>query len=131
MQRYQMSKFANILFTYELQRRFEAAGSPAISVACHPGGSSTDLGRHIPKPLALLLLPLSLVMNSSAQGALPTLMATTSVNVSGGDYFGPISMGELRHSAQKVKTAAHSRDEDDASRLWDISTELTGVEYSF
>lgn len=131
MQRYQMSKFANILFTYELQRRLEASGSPAICVACHPGGSSTDLGRHIPKLLALLLLPLSLVMNSSAQGALPTLMATTSDDVAGGDYFGPMSMGEMRHSAKKVKTAPHSRDEGDASRLWGISTELTGVEYRF
>ena len=131
MKRYQMSKFANILFTYELQRKLEAAGSGAISVACHPGGSMTELGRHIPPLFAILFLPLSLVMNSSAEGALPTLMATTHEGVKGGDYFGPKGMGEMRHSAKQVETIPASRDEADAKKLWDLSTELTGVEYAF
>ena len=131
MSRYSMSKFANILFTYELQRRLKAAGSPAIATACHPGGSSTELGRHINPVIAFMLLPLSLIMNSSAEGALPTLMAATSEGVEGGDYFGPMSMGEIRHSAHKVPTIPHSRDEDDAKKLWDVSTELTDIEFNF
>jgi NAD(P)-dependent dehydrogenase (short-subunit alcohol dehydrogenase family) len=129
MERYSMSKFANILFTHELQRRLEAAGSPAISVACHPGGSMTELGRHIPPLLAVLFLPLSLIMNSSAEGALPTLLATTGADVQGGDYYGPMRMGEMRHSAHKVDTIPASKDTEDARKLWDISTELTGVSY--
>ncbi|MBT7371751.1 MAG: short-chain dehydrogenase, partial [Gammaproteobacteria bacterium] len=123
--------FANILFTYELQRKLEAAGSKTLSVACHPGGSSTELGRYINPFLAVLFLPLSLIMNSSAEGALPTLMATTSGDVSGGDYFGPKGMGEFRHSATKVETIPNSRDEKDAAKLWEVSTELTGVTYDF
>jgi len=129
MERYGMSKFANILFTYELQRRLEAAGSPAISVACHPGGSMTELGRHIPPLLAVLFLPLSLIMNSSADGALPTLLATTGPEVKGGDYYGPMRMGEMRHSAHKVDTIPASKETEDARRLWEVSTELTGVAY--
>lgn len=131
MTRYGMSKFANILFTYELQRRLKAANSPAISVACHPGGSATELGRHIPPLIALLLTPLNLLMNTSAEGALPTLMATTAEDVSGGDYFGPTQMGEMRHSAHKVDTVSAAKDEADATRLWALSTKLTGVEYAF
>jgi NAD(P)-dependent dehydrogenase (short-subunit alcohol dehydrogenase family) len=131
MTRYGMSKFANILFTYELQRRLKAANSPAISVACHPGGSATELGRHIPPLIALLLTPLNLLMNTSAEGALPTLMATTAEDVSGGDYFGPTQMGEMRHSAHKVNTVSAAKDEADATRLWTLSTKLTGVEYAF
>ncbi len=131
MGRYSMSKFANILFMYELQRRLEKAGSPAISVACHPGGANTDLSRHIPGIFRILFLPLSLMMNSSAEGALPTLMATTAADVQGGDYFGPAGMGEMARSAKKVETIGHSRDEADAARLWDVSTELTGVSYAF
>ena len=131
MTRYSMSKFANILFTYELQRRLEASGSSAISVACHPGGSATELGRHIPPLIALLLTPLNLLMNSSAEGALPTLMATTSPEVNGGDYFGPMKMGEMRHSAHKVNTIGASKDEADAARLWKQSAELTHVDYVF
>lgn len=64
-----------------------------VSVACHPGGSATELGRYIPPLIALLLTPLNFFMNTSAAGALPTLMATTSDGVSGGDYFGPTRNG--------------------------------------
>lgn len=131
MGRYSMSKFANILFTYELQRKLEAAGSQTLSVACHPGGSATELGRHIPAVFTLLLLPLNLVMNSAAEGALPTLMAATADDVKGGDYFGPKQMGEMRHSAHKVRTIRASQDEDDARKLWDVSEDLTGVSYAF
>ncbi len=125
--RYQMSKFANILFMYELQRRLAANGSSCISVACHPGGSATELGRHIPPWFALLLLPMTLIMNSAAEGALPTLMAATAPEVEGGDYFGPMRWGEMAHSAEKVQTDRPSRDEADAQRLWDLSLSLTGV----
>ena len=125
--RYQMSKFANILFMYELQRRLEADGADCISVACHPGGSTTELGRHIPPWLAIVFLPLSLVMNSAAEGALPTLMAATADEVQGGDYFGPMRWGEMAHSAHKVRTDPTSRDAANAARLWQLSEELTSA----
>ena len=131
MERYSMSKFANILFTFELQRRLSAAGSPAISVACHPGGSNTELGRHFPAILQVMFLPLQLVMNSSAEGALPTLMAATASDVKGGDYFGPAGLGEFSRSAKKVDTIPHSKSEEDARRLWELSQEMTGVSYAF
>ena len=130
MQRYGMSKFANILFTYELQRKLEAAKSPAISVACHPGGSNTELGRHIPPLFSILFIPLRLIMNTSAEGTLPTLMATTDASVEGGDYFGPKNWGEMAHSSHKVDTIPSSKDEAVAKRLWELSSELTGVQYT-
>ncbi len=131
MARYGMSKFANVLFMYELQRKLDAGNLPAISVACHPGGSATELGRHISPAIAWLSTPISYFLNSSAEGALPTLMATTGADVNGGDYFGPMHMGEMRHSAHKVDTTMASKDAADAERLWALSTELTGVEYAF
>ena len=131
IERYAMSKFANILFTYELQRKLQASGSAAISVACHPGGSATELGRHLPFPFSLLLQPANLLMNSSAEGALPTLMAATDETVKGGDYFGPMHFGEMRHSAHRVRTIRPSRDETDAAKLWAVSEEMTGVSYVF
>lgn len=130
MGRYGMSKLANLLFMFELQRKLNAAGSSVISVACHPGGSATDLGRHIPRLLAVLLTPINLVMNSSAEGALPTLMAATAEGVRGGDYFGPMRMGEMRHSAHRVHTSIAAKNESDAAKLWAISTELTGITYA-
>src|SRR6202008_3993194 len=48
---YGQSKLANLLFTYELQRRLAPPGT-TIAAAAHPGGSSTELPRHLPRPLA-------------------------------------------------------------------------------
>jgi NAD(P)-dependent dehydrogenase (short-subunit alcohol dehydrogenase family) len=128
--RYQMSKFANILFTYELQRQLQAAGADTMSVACHPGGTATELGRHIPPLFALLLAPLSLIMNSPAEGALPTLMAATESKVASGEYFGPMRWGEMAHSAHRVSTDPASKNEADAKKLWEISETLTGVTFT-
>lgn len=129
MGRYGMSKIANILFTNELQRRLQAAGADAIAVACHPGGSITELGRNVPFWLSLLLKPLSLMMNTAAEGALPTLRAATGAEVNGGDYFGPMRMGEMRHSAHLVDCVAAAKDEAVAAKLWALSEALTGVVY--
>ena len=38
---YGQSKLANLMFTYELQRRLAASGSPLIALAAHPGGVHT------------------------------------------------------------------------------------------
>jgi len=131
MDRYAMSKFANILFTLELQRKLAAANASTISVACHPGGSNTELGRHFPGFLQVLFMPLQFVMNSAAEGALPTLMAATEHGVSGGDYFGPAGMGEFARSARKVSTVPQARSESDAAKLWALSEEMSGIQYDF
>jgi NAD(P)-dependent dehydrogenase (short-subunit alcohol dehydrogenase family) len=44
---YGQYKLANLMFSCELQRRPQAAGSPAIAVAAHPGLTRTDLARYL------------------------------------------------------------------------------------
>ena len=51
---YGQSKLANLMFTYELQRRLCSAGSPAIAVAAHPGLARTDLARYLSPVRALV-----------------------------------------------------------------------------
>ena len=126
--RYQQSKLANLLHMYELDRRLRAAGSPIISVGCHPGIASTELGRHMPKILTLAMPLVKLVFNSPAQGAWPTLMAAVSDEVEGGDYTGPSRFGETSGKAEKVESTSRARDEELAARLWDVSIEMTGVD---
>ncbi|MFT4585617.1 MAG: NAD(P)-dependent dehydrogenase (short-subunit alcohol dehydrogenase family) [Gammaproteobacteria bacterium] len=128
--RYNMSKFANILFTYELQRKLEHAGSSAISVAAHPGICLTELLRYIPRSLVFISTPLMRALNFPPEGALPTLLAATGQDVHGGDYYGPTRMGELKYSAHKVDAASAAKNEGQAKKLWDLSTELTSVEYA-
>ena len=45
---YGQSKLANLMFTYELQRRLARTDSTTIAVAAHPGGSDTELVRNSP-----------------------------------------------------------------------------------
>jgi len=127
-ERYQQSKLANLLFMYELDRRLRAADSPTIAVGCHPGIAQTELGRHMPKFVQLATPLLSFLMNSPLQGAWPTLMAATSPDIEGGDYTGPSKRGETAGPAEKVSSKDQARDEDTASRLWDLSIEMTGVD---
>jgi NAD(P)-dependent dehydrogenase (short-subunit alcohol dehydrogenase family) len=122
---YGESKVANLLFTYELQRRFEAAGEDAIAVAAHPGWTATNLQQDV----GLFRLFWPLVAMQPEQGALPTLYAATAPDVSGGEYYGPDGRNERRGYPTRVESSALSHDQTVAKRLWALSEELTGVTF--
>lgn len=126
---YGQSKLANLLFTYELQRRL-AEGHAAIAVAAHPGFSSTDLGRNLPDVLQPAVNALGpLLGQSAAMGALPTLRAAADPGVLGGQYFGPDGFGEQRGYPKVVASSEKSHDLALQRRLWTVSEELTGVTF--
>jgi NAD(P)-dependent dehydrogenase (short-subunit alcohol dehydrogenase family) len=134
MTAYSQAKLANLMFSYELQRRLAAAGARTISVAAHPGTSRTELTRHMSR-LAAGLSPRLKVINfwlvqSSAMGALPTLRAATDPAACGGDYYGPGGPLEFTGYPVKVQSNARSRDVDVQRRLWAESEQLTGVSYT-
>jgi len=125
---YGQSKLANLLFTYELQRRL-APGGTTIAVAAHPGGSNTELMRNLPRLVesaANLLAPL---FQDAELGALPTLRAATDPGVHGGQYFGPDGFAQTRGYPKVVASSAQSHDAELQRRLWAVSEELTGVVY--
>ena len=126
--RYSMSKLANLLFSHELQRRFDSAGIQALSVACHPGVSDTELSRYFPAWAVALGPLLRLFAQAPAMGALPTLRAATDPKVAGGEYYGPSQRFETVGPPIRVRPSAESRDALVAGRLWDLSIELTGVD---
>jgi NAD(P)-dependent dehydrogenase (short-subunit alcohol dehydrogenase family) len=123
---YGQSKLANLLFTAELQRRFEAASMDAIAVAAHPGWTTTNLQRH-----TRLRLLNPIFAQGPEMGALPTLYAATSPDVRGGDYFGPGGFMQMRGYPTKVKPTDRSKDEADAKKLWEVSEELTGITFNW
>src|SRR3546814_4540601 len=98
--RYQMSKLANLLFMFELDRRLSAAGRATQAIGCHPGVALTELQRHLPWPLRAMTPLASPFFNSAAQGAWPTLQAATGAHVQGGDYLGPQGLGEVTRSEE-------------------------------
>ena len=132
---YAQSKLANLLFAYELQRKLAAAGSNAISVAAHPGYAATNLQSVGPQMEgsriqgAAMSFMNIVVAQSAEMGSLPTVYAAASPDVRGGDYIGPGGLMGQRGWPKKVQSNGRSHDEVDATRLWAVSEELTGVTY--
>ncbi len=123
---YTRSKLANLLFAYELHRRLVAAGAATRSLAAHPGGSDTELARHVPFSdfMHRWMAPLA---QSAAMGALPTLRAATDPAATGGQYYGPDRLCETRGHPIVVRSSARSQDRALQALLWARSEELTGV----
>jgi NAD(P)-dependent dehydrogenase (short-subunit alcohol dehydrogenase family) len=122
---YGQAKLANLLFTYELQRRLQ--GTNTIAVAAHPGGSRTELTRNLPTLVAAATRLVEPLFQDADMGALPTLRAATDPGVLGGQYYGPDGFGEQRGYPKIVSSSEASHDTDAQRRLWTVSEELTSV----
>lgn len=137
---YAQSKLAMLMFALELDRRSRANGWDLTSVAAHPGYARTDLIASGPMSrsaiargvLRTLYRPFiePLFSHSAADGALPILMAATAEGVSGGAYFGPRDMREMKGPAGVGRIEARALDTVVAARLWSASEALTGVGFS-
>ncbi len=129
---YAQSKLANILFAYELDRRY---GDMITSVTCHPGYAATNLQRRGPEQrgskLRLFLVQIAnrVIAQSTERGALPMLYAATTDTVDGGEYVGPDGFRRLRGYPEIQRSSSRSYDEESAARLWQRSTDLTDVTY--
>ncbi|WP_028111246.1 oxidoreductase [Ferrimonas kyonanensis] len=117
------SKLANLLFMDELQRRFRQLGSPALSLAAHPGLSATErqqsigIGGWLSRRLATPV----------TQGVRPQLLAATSADLSGGQFWGP-RFG-IWGPPRPIALTDEVLDPAIRSRLWTLSEQLTGVQY--
>ena len=127
---YSQSKLANLLFAYELQRKFEREGVSSISVGTHPGFTATNLQKMGKARLNPVSWVLSRVMaQPAAIGVLPQLYAATAPDVVGGAYYGPGGFQKMRGHPELQKSAEASYDQAAAKRLWEASVKLTGIRY--
>lgn len=134
MPSYGQSKLANLMFAFELQRRLARDGIDAISLAAHPGYAATNISANNSLGAsrignAAVKLGDRLFGQSAEAGARPLLLAATSPQARGGDYWGPRGMFELRGAPKRVGSTRHARDEAAAARLWQLAEDLTGVRY--
>jgi len=132
MKAYGRSKLSNLLFSYELQRYFEANKIDCISVAAHPGVSDTNLFAHAASKWVMALLkPLFMFMvQPAAMGALPEMRASVDDKVKGGEYYGPNGKREMKGYPVLVQSTPASQDKESARKLWEISEKLTKVIYN-
>ncbi len=132
---YAQAKLANQLFTLELDRRASRRNADLFSVAAHPGYAATNLQSVGPQMSGSSLMERftdlgnSLIGQSPAGGALPSLYAATAPGVSGAQYFGPDGFMALRGAPKRVSFVKQAQDPVAARRLWMVSEELTGVRY--
>lgn len=127
---YAQSKLANLLFTYELDRRLSAGHTATIAVAAHPGVASTELVRNSRVPQRVIMTLIGpLISQNPAMGALPTLRAATDPRVLGGQYYGPGGPREMKGNPTLVRSSDQSHDTALQRRLWAVSQELTNVQF--
>jgi NAD(P)-dependent dehydrogenase (short-subunit alcohol dehydrogenase family) len=133
---YTGSKLANLLFAYELDRRFKAIQAPTISLGVHPGYADTNLQETGPEMEGstmgrwVMEIANSLFAQSAAMGALPTLYAATEAGLQGGEYIGPEGWMGMRGYPAPTQSSERSHDPETAARLWQVSEKLTGVKYA-
>lgn len=128
MRSYSQSKLACLMFAFELQQRSEAGQRSLASIAAHPGISRTDLlhnapGRWSAAGMARTLL--WFLFQPASQGVLPTLFSATSHSAKGGHYYGPAGLAETRGAPSVAAIPKQALDLKAASRLWEISENLT------
>ncbi|MFR9801650.1 oxidoreductase [Pseudonocardia sp. RS010] len=125
---YGQSKLADLMFAYELQHRFVAAGSRLRSTAAHPGYAATNLqARTGTVQDRFMALANRVVAQDAAAGALPTLYAATVADLPGGTYVGPGGPGGTRGAPVPVGSSRPSHDRAVQRALWQRAEALTGV----
>ena len=126
---YGQSKLANLLFTSELQRRLDAAGSQIKAHAAHPGYSATNLQGHSGGKVGDTLMSFGNKLATDADfGARQTLYAV-SQDLPGDSFIGPryAMRGPTGPTPMRSPLA---RDATKAAGLWELSEQLTGTKFS-
>ncbi|MGW3129011.1 SDR family NAD(P)-dependent oxidoreductase [Streptomyces sp. NPDC001076] len=134
-QAYGQAKTANVLFAVHLDRLGRDSGVRAF--ALHPGGIMTPLQRHIPLAEKIErgwvdeqgnVLEVA-GLKTPEQGAATQTWAATSAQLAdmGGVYLEDCDIAEPAVEGEPTGVKAWAVDPEQASRLWDLSAELTGV----
>lgn len=132
MKFYKQSKLANLLFAKELDERFKENGISTMSLACHPGITSTNLfkiGKKEPSNFMKNLL--KWLFQSVDKGVLPTIYAATEDHLIGGEYIGPDGRGNRTGNPTIEIPAEGVYNNETMKQLWEVSERLTGVVYDF
>ncbi|WP_394938587.1 SDR family NAD(P)-dependent oxidoreductase [Psychromicrobium sp. YIM B11713] len=134
---YQNSKLAVMQFGFELDRRLREHRIDVQSVVAHPGSAPEQFTPQRPGLPASTRLPAALRALGSAisqgkdAGAWPIVHAATAVGVPGGSYWGPSGIFHLAGEPVSQRAAARAYQRAAARRLWDLSVELSGVDFEF
>ena len=126
---YGQSKLANLLFTSELQRRLDAAGSRIKAHSAHPGYSATNLQGHSGGKVGDTLMSFGNKLATDADfGARQTLYAVAQ-DLPGDSFIGP-RFAVRGPTGPTPMRSPLARDATKAAGLWALSEQLTGTKFS-
>ena len=131
---YSQSKLAQMMFAYELQDRLAGSRHDVEVYVCHPGSSRTSLiktnGGLMVRAIfgAMTLLP---IVQSAAKGALPSVMCATASGLEQRALYGPTGLLNWVGPVGRNELKPHAHDKATMRRLWDLSEDLTGFNWSF
>lgn len=116
---YCSTKLANILFTRELSKRLQGTG---VTInALHPGAVETSIARNARYFVKYIIVPISYPFLKTSQSG-----AQTSVYLAVSEDVENIS-GEYFVDCKQYWTSPAAKDDQLASKLWDVSEILTGI----
>lgn len=128
---YGQSKLACLMFGDELNRRLTRSNRKVRSVMVHPGVSDTGLFDDMSWIQRVLFKVLgSFMTHSIEKAAIPALYAVLSDNVKGGYYYGPTGMNGLKGKLGVAKRSEYSKDEDVATKLWELSEDICEIKFT-
>ena len=127
---YGHSKFANIVFTQELAARL-GPDSKVFVNSVHPGIVDTELQRHLEERKGKIYVQAFKFYKGALSpnvGALTQLYAAMSPEIETknyrGEYFIPVAkLGQLDPAAPKITAEMRTK-------LWEVSEQLTGIEFA-
>lgn len=132
MEFYRQSKLANLLFAKELDLRLKQHGIKVLSLACHPGISTTNIFKLGKRDAPNFLKKIAtLFLQSAERGALPTIYAATEKSLMGGEYIGPDGKENRKGNPTIEIPAEGVYNPETMKNLWELSESLTGVIYDF
>lgn len=125
------SKFAQMMFAYDLERRVKAAGLPVSVHVCHPGMAKTTLAQEESAGFIKFMLTIAAPFAQSAErGAWPEVLCATEENLKEAAYYGPTKRNEMAGPVGECVLEESVLDEDQASKLWEYSEKETGAQWS-
>lgn len=133
---YGQSKTANVLFAVALDKRLADKGVRAYSV--HPGVIETELSRHMDEEDRALIGARSeqvgnWFVKTVPQGAATSVLAATAPELEGkgGVYLEDCQVAELEDESMAFGVRSYALDPDAAERLWALSEQLVGQNFSY
>ena len=131
---YSQSKLAQMMFAYELQDKLAAAGKTDVEVyVCHPGSSRTSLittSGNLMTRFAFWIMTKLPITQSAEKGSWPEVMCATEDGLEQRALYGPTGTREFVGPVGIGTLHPHAYDKPVMERLWTVSEEATGFNWS-